>query len=76
MRCGLDGDEISGRIGVWASTRLSCPSCRTRRPSHDTRDRRARGAEQEAPRANAADLEKFGRKLFESLWRLDFVARP
>ena len=25
-------------------------------------------------RASAADLEKFGRRLFQSLWRLDFVA--
>jgi hypothetical protein len=25
-------------------------------------------------RANVADLETFGRKLFQSLWRLDFVA--
>jgi hypothetical protein len=28
----------------------------------------------QSPRANVADLENFGRKLFESLWRLDFVA--
>jgi hypothetical protein len=25
-------------------------------------------------RGNTADFEKFGRKLFEALWRLDFVA--
>ena len=25
-------------------------------------------------RANVADLETFGRKLFQSLWRLDFLA--
>jgi SAM-dependent methyltransferase len=28
----------------------------------------------EPRRANAGDLEKFGRKLFQSLWRLDFLA--
>ena len=27
-----------------------------------------------SPRASAAELEKFGRKLFQSLWRLDFLA--
>ena len=27
-----------------------------------------------SPRASAADLEEFGRKLFQSLWRLDFVS--
>jgi hypothetical protein len=27
-----------------------------------------------SPRASAADLEKVGHKLFESRWRLDFVA--
>jgi hypothetical protein len=26
------------------------------------------------PRGSAADFEKFGRKLFQSLWRLDFLA--
>jgi hypothetical protein len=26
------------------------------------------------PQASAADLETFGRKLFQSLWRLDFVS--
>jgi hypothetical protein len=26
------------------------------------------------PQANAADLETLGRKLFQSLWRLDFVS--
>jgi len=25
-------------------------------------------------RAGAVDLEKFGRKLFQALWRLDFLA--
>ena len=28
----------------------------------------------ESPGASVADLANFGRKLFESLWRLDFVA--
>jgi SAM-dependent methyltransferase len=27
-----------------------------------------------SPRASVSDLEKFGRKLFQSLWRLDFVS--
>ena len=27
-----------------------------------------------SPRAGATDLEEFGRKLFQSLWRLDFHA--
>jgi len=27
-----------------------------------------------SPRAGATDLEEFGRKLFQSLWRLDFLA--
>jgi hypothetical protein len=27
----------------------------------------------ESPGASVADLQKFGRKLIESLWRLDFV---
>jgi hypothetical protein len=28
----------------------------------------------EPRRANVADLENFGRKLFQSLWRFDFLA--
>jgi hypothetical protein len=28
----------------------------------------------ETQRANVADLENSGRKLFQSLWRLDFLA--
>jgi hypothetical protein len=30
-------------------------------------------AQTESRRAGAADLEGFGRKLFQSLWRLDFL---
>ena len=30
--------------------------------------------EGETRRVDQADLEKFGRKLFQSLWRLDFLA--
>ncbi len=31
-------------------------------------------AQSGARRGDVADLEKFGRKLFQSLWRLDFLA--
>jgi hypothetical protein len=33
-----------------------------------------RVAQSGSQRGNVADLEKFGRKLYQSLWRLDFLA--
>jgi hypothetical protein len=33
-----------------------------------------RVGQMESRRAPATELEKFGRKLFQSLWRLDFLA--
>jgi SAM-dependent methyltransferase len=75
MRCGVDGDEVfwpAGRV------RLSPDQLAFMRgvDGHRTiREIAADLARREPPNgASAADLESFGRSLFQSLWRLDLVA--
>jgi SAM-dependent methyltransferase len=61
MRCGVDGDEAfwpAGRVG------LNPAQLAFMRGVHGHR----------TIRAIAADLESFGRNLFQSAWRLDLVA--
>lgn len=75
MRCGILGAEIfrpDWRIESQPGPVALCSE--RRRPSDDTRYCCARRAEWKVPEIGAARLEKFGRKLFQSLWRLDFVS--
>jgi hypothetical protein len=75
MRCGVDGDEAfwpAGRV------RLNPAQLAFMRGVDGHRTIRAIAADlarREPPNGvSAADLESFGRNLFQSLWRLDFIA--
>ena len=75
MRCGVDGDEAfwpAGRV------RLKPTQLAFMRGVDGHRTIRAIAADlaqQEPPNGvSKADLESFGRNLFQSLWRLDLVA--
>jgi hypothetical protein len=75
MRCGLSGDEIS-RPG-W---RMKLNSAQLPFVQH-VDGRRTIGEiasvvaqNKETQRGSVADVEKFARKLFQALWRLDFLA--
>lgn len=75
MRCGLDGDEIyrpNWRTGLTPAQLRFVQQVDGRQTIRQIARRLAQG--KELPQADAAELEEFGRKLFESLWRLDFVA--
>ena len=75
MRCGVEGDEAfwpAGRV------RLKPTQLAFMRGIDGHRTIRAIAADlarQEPPNGvSTADLESFGRNLFQSLWRLDLVA--
>ncbi len=75
MRCGLDGEEIyrpNWRTGLAPAQLRFVQEVDGRRTIRQIAKRLAQS--KEPPRATAAELEEFGRKLFESLWHLDFVA--
>lgn len=75
MRCGLDGEEIyrpNWRTGLTPAQFQFVQEVDGRRTIRQIAKRLAQS--KGSPRASAAELEEFGRKLFESLWRLDFVA--
>jgi hypothetical protein len=75
MRCGLSGSEIF-RPGWRTSLNAAQLPFVQQIDGHRTiREIAARVAQsKDAQRGSATDLEKFGRKLFQSLWRLDFLA--
>jgi len=75
MRCGLDGEEIyrpNWRTGLTPAQLRFVQQVDGRRTIRQIAKRLAQS--KESPRASTTELEEFGRKLFESLWRLDFVA--
>jgi SAM-dependent methyltransferase len=75
MGCRLDGEEIyrpNWRAGLTPDQLRFVQQVDGHRTIRQIAKRVAQS--KEAPRANAAELGEFGRKLFESLWRLDFVA--
>jgi SAM-dependent methyltransferase len=75
MRCGLSGTEIfrpDWRMSLNAAQLPFVQHIDGRRTIREITARVAQGGETQ--RANLADLENFGRKLFQSLWRLDFLA--
>ena len=75
MRCGVDGDEAfwpAGRVRLNPAQLAFMRAVEGRRT---IRAIAADSARQEPPNGvSAADLESFGRNLFQSLWRLDLVA--
>ena len=75
MRCGLDGTELfrpDWRMSLTPAQFRFVRYADGRRTIREIADRVAQSGE--GPRASATDFEEFGRKLFESLWRLDFVS--
>jgi hypothetical protein len=75
MRCGLSGSELlrPGWQMILNTTQL--PFVQGVDGRRTIRDISARVRQSQGPeRGSVADFEKFGRKLFEALWRLDFVA--
>jgi len=74
MLCGFDGTGIfrpNWRMGLNAAQSPFVQNVDGRRTIREIAERVSQIGE--SPRASVADLENFGRKLFESLWRLDFV---
>jgi SAM-dependent methyltransferase len=75
MRCGLAGTEIfrpNWRMSLNSAQLPFVQNVDGRSTIREIAQRVAQSAE--SPRATAADLETFGRKLFQALWRLDFLA--
>ncbi len=75
LRCGLVGNDIvkpGGRFGLNSAQLPFVRDVDGALTIRQIAERVAHGGE--LPGARVADLENFGRKLFQSLWRLDFVA--
>jgi hypothetical protein len=73
-RCGLSGTEIvkpGGRIGLNAA---QLPFVQHVDGRCAIREIAQCVAENGPRRGPVTEVEKFGRKLFQSLWRLDFLA--
>lgn len=74
MRCGLSGSEIfrpGWRMGLNPAQLPFVQNIDGRKTIREIAERVSQTGS--TSRASVADLEKFGRKLFQSLWRLDFV---
>ena len=75
MRCGLNGNEIFRTNWRMALNSAQLPFVQNVDGLRAIREITERVVQTgRSPGANVADLQNFGRKLFESLWRLDFVA--
>jgi hypothetical protein len=75
MRCGLSGSELfrsDWRVSLNAAQLAFVQNVDGRRTIREIAERVAQGGD--SRRGDAAELEKFGRKLFRALWRLDFFA--
>lgn len=75
MRCGLSGAEIfrpDWRMSLNPAQLAFLQNVDGHRTIREIAERVAQSAD--SPAANGADREAFGRKLFQSLWRLDFLA--
>jgi SAM-dependent methyltransferase len=75
LRCGLDGAEIyrpDFRMALNPAQLAFAQSVDGRRTIREIAEHVARSGK--SPGASTADLEQFGRKLFQSLWRYDFLA--
>ncbi len=75
MRCGIEGEEIfrpNWRTRVTPAQMRFLQHVNGRRTIEQIADRVAKSGE--SPGSSKGELEEFGRRLFESLWRLDFAA--
>ncbi|OBI90990.1 bifunctional 2-polyprenyl-6-hydroxyphenol methylase/3-demethylubiquinol 3-O-methyltransferase UbiG [Mycobacterium sp. 1245805.9] len=75
MRCGIEGNEIfrpNWRMQATPAQMRFLQHVNGKRTIRQIADRVAKSGE--SPGASADDLEEFGRRLFEALWRLDFAA--
>jgi SAM-dependent methyltransferase len=74
MRCGLSGNEIYR--SNWRTTLNSAqlPFLQQVDGQHTIREIAASVHGEASSRGSVADVEKFARKLFQALWRLDFLA--
>jgi len=73
-RCGLSGSEIfrpDWRVNLNAAQLPFVQQIDGRRAIREIAEHVAESGSQ---RGNVAELEKFGRKLFEGLWRYDFLS--
>ncbi|MEO8815462.1 MAG: class I SAM-dependent methyltransferase [Mycobacterium sp.] len=74
-KCGLNGNEIFRSGWRMALNPAQLPFVQNIDGRKTVREIAATVSQAGgAGRANPSDLEKFGRKLFEALWRLDFVS--
>jgi hypothetical protein len=74
LRCGLSGTEIvkpGGRFGLNGAQLPFVQHVDGRRTIRELAERVAQSG---ARRGDSAEVEQFGRKLFQSLWRLDYLA--
>ncbi|MGO9926556.1 MAG: class I SAM-dependent methyltransferase [Mycobacterium sp.] len=74
LQCGLNGADIvkpGGRMGLNSAQLPFVQHVDDRRTIREIAESVAQSGE--SARASAADVEQFGRKLFQSLWRFDFL---
>jgi hypothetical protein len=74
LQCGLSGDDIvkpGRRFGLNAAQLPFVQLVDGRRTNREIAQSVARSGTR---RRDPAEVEKFGRKLFQALWRLDFLA--
>jgi hypothetical protein len=74
LRCGLAGTDLLKPGGRLSLNPAQLPFVQQVDGRRSIRDIAARVAQAGPRRGATADVEDFGRKLFRSLWRLDFVA--
>ena len=73
-RCGLSGSEIFRSDWRMNLNAAQLPFVQRIDGRRTIREIAAEVAQSGARRGDVAELEKFARKLFQSLWRLDFLA--
>ncbi|OBA76910.1 hypothetical protein A5641_20420 [Mycobacterium sp. 1554424.7] len=74
LRCGLSGADVLKPGGRLTLNAAQLPFVQYADGRRTIREIAARVGETQPRRADGSSLEDFGRKLFQSLWRLDFVA--
>jgi SAM-dependent methyltransferase len=73
MRCGLSGNELFRPDWSMTLSTAQLPFVQHVDGRRTIRQIAEGVGQAESRRATPAELEKFGRKLFQSLWRLDFL---
>jgi SAM-dependent methyltransferase len=74
MRCGLSGNELYRPDWSVILSAAQLPFLRLVDGRSTIREIAERVGQTGSRRAHATELERFARKLFQSLWRLDFLA--